>query len=347
MSYLGEAIFLDRSKDEFINKLISNKFTRYYILTDDNTSVNCLPVFTAFFKDKTEFHQINIPAGEEYKSIQTLEFIWQQMEDADRNSVLINLGGGVITDTGGLAASLFKRGMKFVNVPTTLLAMVDAAVGGKTGVNFHNLKNHIGLFSDAFMTYLNPEFFKTLPRNQYNSGIAEIIKIGFISDKNLYLQMESLNDMSVNQIIIERSVRAKINIVAKDKNEKSIRKLLNFGHTIGHAVESFTLDHWEVPLLHGEAIAFGMVVESYIAVKSGFLKDSEFENLMNLLKKVFIIKGWKKLNFKDILPYLIHDKKNLGKQLNFSLPVSVGKGVINQYPNPELVEDSFKIIGRL
>jgi 3-dehydroquinate synthase len=252
-----------------LNKyLFDNKTSKVFVLVDENTNEHCFSIFKDQIKTEIEGELIQIPAGESFKNIDTCIDIWNQLTEsgADRNSLLINLGGGVVTDMGGFVASTFKRGIKFINIPTTLLSMVDASVGGKTGIDFGVLKNQIGLFSNPEMVVIDSQYLTTVSEREIRSGMAEIIKYGLTYDIKLWNQIKSLEELENNILnsIINRSIEIKNTIVLKDPKEKSLRKILNFGHTLGHAIESYHLESEEKNnLTHGEAIAIGMITETF------------------------------------------------------------------------------------
>jgi len=298
-----------------------------FILVDENTRKLCLPLLPKF-----EHQIIEIQAGEKYKTLETCQSIWMQLlaQKADRKALIINLGGGVICDMGGFAASCYKRGLDFIHVPTTLLAMVDATIGGKTGIDLANEKNMIGLFSPAKAVFVDPKFLNTLAKRQLNSGKAEMIKHGLIaSDMHLENVFES---KVISDALIQESIGIKQYIVQQDPLEQSMRKSLNFGHTFGHAIESLALRNGD-DLLHGEAVAFGMIYALKLSAKyTGLNVTSAKENI----KKIEAIFGSYPLN-KEKLSQLIqlakNDKKNEGDQINFTLISSIGKFEINQALN--------------
>ena len=234
------------------------------ILLDENTRRHCLPLL-----ETKNAELLEIESGEKNKHIQTCTQLWKTLIDlgADRHSLLINLGGGVICDIGGFVASTFKRGIDFIHIPTTLLAQADASVGGKTGVDFANLKNQVGVFSNPKAVFVFPQFLDTLDERQLRSGFAEIIKHALIRDKTLWhtIQSVDVNDRSGLTDVISQSLQIKNDIVTDDPFEKGLRKILNFGHTIGHAVESVSLRQHKKQLLHGEAVAIGMICEAYLS----------------------------------------------------------------------------------
>lgn len=268
---------------------------------------------------------IVIKAGEQHKNLQTVQQIWETLiqHHADRNILLINIGGGVVTDLGGFAASTYKRGIRFIHIPTTLLAMVDAAIGGKTGIDFGGGKNQIGTFAEAEEVVVDPMFLNTLPRRELLSGLAEMIKYGFIADADL------LNlDLENYQQFIKRAGDLKREIVAKDPKEKDLRKVLNFGHTLGHAIESYCLPT-DAPLLHGEAVALGMGAALWLSVKQCGLDEKVLRDYEQRLPMLLAEtrKQLKEADVEPILAYLVYDKKNKGEKPQFVLLEAVGKPV--------------------
>ena len=300
--------------------------SKVFILTDENVAPFWLPE-VAYWLHCDPAIDIIIKPGEQHKNLQTVQRIWKTLmkHHADRNALLINLGGGAITDLGGFAASTYKRGIKFVNIPTTLLAMVDAAIGGKTGIDFGGGKNQIGTFAKAEEVLLDPVFLTTLPRRELFSGISEMMKYGFIADANL------LNVSLENyQQYIVRCGEIKREIVAKDLREKGLRKILNFGHTLGHAIESHSLTT-DTPLLHGEAVALGMAAALWLSVKQSGLDKKV---LQDYEKQLSMLLSEAEINLTDadvdpILDYLAMDKKNKNEQPQFVLLEDVGKPIMD------------------
>ncbi|MFA5299731.1 MAG: 3-dehydroquinate synthase, partial [Lutibacter sp.] len=243
-----------------------------FILVDQNTNNYCLSILLEALETVAEIEIIEIEAGEENKNLDTCTGVWNALTElgADRKSLMINLGGGVITDLGGFVASTFKRGIAFVNIPTTLLSMVDASVGGKTGVDLGVLKNQIGLFSDPEMVLIDTHYLETISDRELRSGLAEIIKYGITYDIRLWNEINNFKEINIGAIskLIHRSIEIKNEVVTKDPKEKGLRKVLNFGHTLGHAIESYFLESEDKEnLTHGEAIAIGMVTEAFISQK--------------------------------------------------------------------------------
>ena len=313
--------------------------SQVFILTDENVAPFWLPE-VAYGLNCEKAVEIVIKPGEQYKNLQTVQRIWKTLMKyhADRNALLVNLGGGVITDLGGFAASTYKRGIKFINIPTTLLAMVDAAIGGKTGIDFGGAKNQIGTFAEAEEVLVDPVFLSTLSRREILSGWAEMLKYGFIADANLLK-----SNLENYQQFISRCGEIKREIVAQDPTEKGLRKVLNFGHTLGHAIESHCLTT-DYPLLHGEAVALGMLGALWLSVKQcgmheQILKDYE-KKLPQLLSETEI--ALSDADIQPIMDYLVHDKKNKGEKPQFVLLEAVGKPVWDVEVEPTLVKQSLE-----
>ncbi len=306
---------------ETLSKLNVSKYSKIGILVDENTKEFCLPLLSEI----KESVIIEIKSGEENKNIDSCNLIWEALTKNcfDRNSLLINLGGGVIGDMGGFCASTYKRGIDFIQVPTTLLAMVDASVGGKLGVDFNGLKNQVGLFSNPKSVIINPEFLQTLPENQLKSGFAEVIKHALTSDKNLWKEIISVpfNEMNWGGII-ETSINIKNKIVLSDPYEKGERKKLNFGHTFGHAIESYYLQKG-TPILHGEAIFMGIILETELSS----LSVSEKNDIKNYILSNFSLPYTPSKS--NLLNFLRNDKKNFEEKINFSLLEGIGNCTIN------------------
>ena len=296
--------------------------SQVFILTDENVAPFWLPE-VAHWLHCDSATDIVIKPGEQHKNLQTVQRIWKTLmkHQADRNALLVNLGGGVISDLGGFAASTYKRGIKFVNVPTTLLAMVDAAIGGKTAIDFGGAKNQIGTFAEAEEVLVDPVFLTTLLRRDILSGLSEMLKYGFIADtKMLEANLENY------QHFILRAGEIKREIVAKDPYESGLRKILNFGHTFGHAIESHSLTT-DNPLLHGEAVALGMAAALWLSMKQCGLDETV---LKGYEKQLPMLLSEAELNLtgsdvEPIMTYLIHDKKNKGEKPQFVLLEAIGR----------------------
>jgi len=330
-------------------KKSANKFTdfkRIIIITDENVEQLCLPVFKSKLPLVKIDGVITIASGEDNKSISQLIYIWEELTklNADRDDLIINLGGGIVTDIGGMAAATFKRGLKFINFPTTLLGMVDAAIGGKTGIDFDGFKNQVGLFVNPVCVIIDPIFLVTLDEIQWQSGFAEVLKYGLILDRELWQKLEgrNYNDDDINwNLVIIKAAKDKIDIVRFDTLEKGIRKNLNFGHTIGHALESYYLKS-ENPVTHGMAIAAGMICEAWISSKMFNIECTQLNVIVNMLDKNF-----HRFNLSiDEIPVLMklmkQDKKVRGNKQNFSLLRKLGKAVHEIEVSNELIIESLE-----
>ena len=346
--YIGNNVLSELS--EYLNKPEFNN-SKIFILTDENTIKHCLPVLSSSvpqFLSSSNIETLEIKSGEKNKTLQTSEYLWKQLisKKAQRDSLFINLGGGVITDLGGFVASAFNRGIKFINIPTTLLSQVDASVGGKTGVDLDNIKNQIGFFSNPLAVFIFPEFLDTLPQRELLSGYAEVIKHALILDSNYWLnlklktQSSKLNNIKDWTEIIYTSVEIKNKIVINDPLEQNIRKKLNFGHTVGHAIESLFLIKEKYPLLHGEAIAIGMICESYLSYKKAGLTEKELEEITSYILSIYQHYHIDINNTKQLTDIMQHDKKNIQKALNFTLISKIGSSVIDQNCSEEEVIES-------
>ncbi len=326
-----------------INTYLSeNELTKIFILVDENTIEDCLPKFLEQIDIDIDFEIIEIESGENYKNIETCIGIWETLTDlgADRKSLMINLGGGVITDMGGFVASTFKRGIKFINIPTTLLSMVDASVGGKTGVDLGVLKNQVGMFSNPEMVLIDSQYLLTLSEREIRSGMAEILKYGLTYDVKLWDESKEFNALNISTIdrIIYRSIEIKNIIVQEDPKEYGLRKILNYGHTLGHAIESYHLESENKEnLTHGEAIAIGMITEAFISHK---LFDFPLDTLKEIKSKIIAIYGKLALDKSDYAPImdlLKHDKKNTNGDVNFVLLSDLEKFNFNCKVSEDLI----------
>ena len=313
--------FQDKGYEQLSKLIERKKYSTLFILVDENTFEHCYPKFIQNFKTTKSLEMIKITSGEINKNLETCIRVWNAITElgGDRKSLLITLGGGVITDLGGFVASCFKRGIDFVNIPTTLLSMVDASVGGKTGVDLGVLKNQIGVFSNPEMVLIDTEYLTTVSEREIKSGMAEIIKYGLTYDIKLFNKIKQYKSLNISDLIF-RSIEIKNNVVQQDPKEQNIRKILNFGHTLGHAIESFFLESENKKnLTHGEAIAIGMVCESYLSSKLlgfSFEKVTEIKNvILTIYDKTTLLKD----DFHKIMELLKHDKKNINGQVNFVL----------------------------
>nr|WP_314835344.1 3-dehydroquinate synthase [uncultured Flavobacterium sp.] len=323
------------------------KYSNLFIIVDSCTNEFCLPKFLPYLETELTIEIIEFDAGEANKNIDTCVEIWKVLTElgADRKSLVINLGGGVVTDLGGFVSSTFKRGIDFIHIPTTLLSMVDASVGGKNGVDLGNLKNQIGVINVPKMVLIDTQYLETVPQNEMRSGLAEMLKHGLIYDKAYWEQFLDLKaiDFADFDALIYRSVEIKNEIVKQDPTEKNIRKSLNFGHTLGHAIESYFLENEnKTTLLHGEAIAVGMILESYIALKKDFINEAEYFQIKSAIKSIYNDIIFEENDIEPILELLIHDKKNEFGTIQFALIEGIGKIKINQLVENELILAAFQ-----
>lgn len=319
-----------------------NQYGRIFILVDENTKLHCLPLLSLSLPDEKIF-VIEIPSGESHKNIQTAIHIWQSMmtNQAGRRDLTINLGGGVIGDMGGFCASTFKRGMDFIQIPTTLLAQVDASIGGKLGIDFESVKNSIGLFKNPNAVCIDPAFLKTLPQRELRSGFAEIIKHSLIADEKEWekiLQLSAISPETVTPFIIP-SILVKQSIVQEDPFEKGIRKILNFGHTIGHAIESYALKNNQ-SLLHGEAVAIGMICEAYLSYLQADFPKSSLTKLKNLIFQHYDKYELDPNTYPELLKIMYQDKKNEDHRINFTMLKQAGKALFNQFADETAIIES-------
>jgi 3-dehydroquinate synthase len=326
--------------------LKENKYSNLFIIVDNNTNEFCLPKFLPFLETDLTIEIIEFEAGEHNKNIETCVQIWNVLTElgADRKSLVLNLGGGVVTDLGGFVASTFKRGIDFIHIPTTLLSMVDASVGGKNGVDLGNLKNQIGVINVPKMVLIDTQYLDTSPQNEMRSGLAEMLKHGLIYDAAYWKQFLDLKaiDFADFDELIYRSVEIKNEIVTQDPTEKNIRKALNFGHTLGHAIESYFLENEnKTTLLHGEAIAVGMILESYISWNKNLINEEEYFQIKSTIKTIYDDIVFEENDIEPILELLIHDKKNEYGNIQFALIEGIGKIKINQSVENELILKAF------
>lgn len=327
--------------------LAQRKYSGILILADENTQVLCYPLIQPFLPD----HIVcEIPSGEKYKNLDTCVRIWEMLTNAafDRKGLVINLGGGVIGDMGGFVASTYKRGIDFIQVPTTLLSQVDASVGGKLGVDFQGYKNHIGLFCEPQAVVIWPEFLDTLSRRELLSGMGEVIKHHLIADREGWNSLKISTEVySLNiDTLIRHSIKIKSEIVEADPFEKGLRKALNFGHTIGHAIESRFLetDH---PLLHGEAIAIGMIAESWISHQEGLITAAELDEIVGFIVTLYGRHEISESFFPAICALALNDKKNQSGKILCTLLDGIGKVRYDSEIRKTQIEDSLNFYNNL
>jgi len=344
------SVFVTKDITKEINRFLKankKKYSKIFIFVDDNTLKFCYPQLVEKIPFFEHAEIIEIDNGEENKTIEVCVQIWSALSEygADRKSLFVNLGGGVIGDMGGFIASTFKRGMDFINIPTTLLSQVDASVGGKVGVDMNHLKNEIGVFNNPAAVFVNPNFLTTLDKRQILSGFAEIIKHALIADRHYWEKVKSLDFANFDFFdeLIKTSIYIKNTIVLEDPKEIGIRKVLNFGHTIGHAIETFSLEQEnKKQLLHGEAIAIGMICEAYLSHQICKLSLAELQEITQ-----FIFNKYKAVKFDmedshRLIELMKHDKKNENGEIIFSLLSSIGKCEINKKVKPDIIIESLK-----
>lgn len=312
----------------FIKGLAPSKL---FFLVDENTHEYCLPTLLANLETEIPFEILEIEAGEEMKTIETAAQLWQILAEfeADRKSLIINLGGGVITDLGGFVASTYKRGIPFINIPTSLLAMCDASIGGKTGIDHSFLKNIVGTFALPLKIFYYPNFLKTLPFSELRSGFAEMLKHGLIANHNHWEQLIAIDTLSPEHIAphIGTSMEIKQRVVNEDFKEENIRKTLNFGHTIGHALESLFIQNGK-PIPHGEAVALGMIFETELSHLEDLISKEKAEFIISQIKKFYPYINIPFTN-EDILSLMVNDKKNTNGNINFSLITDMGNCIFD------------------
>jgi 3-dehydroquinate synthase len=342
ISSTGYNVVFDDSLAELGEFIAASGYSKILILVDRNTSEYCLPELQAALPDLRDYDVIEVDPGEENKNIDYCVGIWKMMIDfgADRQSLLINLGGGVVTDIGGFAASTFKRGIDFVQVPTTLLAQVDASVGGKTGIDMDGVKNIIGTFAQPKAVFISTRFLQTLDYRQRVSGFAEVIKHGLIKDAGFYQRVKNLDVIALNATHIQHSVGIKNEVVTQDPTEKGLRKILNFGHTIGHAIEGYSLANDTEPLLHGEAIAIGMICEGYLSRQLNGLSDAALQDLTGTFLRHFPVYRYEPSRYDALIDLMKNDKKNAGDQIGFALLNSIGSCDYNVFVDEPAIRES-------
>lgn len=321
------------------------KYSKTIIICDENTIIHCLPKLIISCPELADSEIIELESGEEHKTIETCIQVWGAFTDIgiDKKSLVINLGGGVITDLGGFVASTYKRGVDFINIPTTLLSMADASVGGKTGIDFNGIKNHIGTFSVPKGIFINPVFLQTLPARHINNGFAEIIKIAIVTDIRFWNKLKKIKTHQAfcNEDVIVKAIDLKNTVVKKDLKEKNSRKKLNFGHTIGHAIESAFINS-KKDILHGEAIVAGMIIELEIALVQKTINKKQYSEVVNYLTIIYKKIKLNSVLIKQIIELIKHDKKNIGDNIYFSLPKGIGDYELNSSVNEDAILKALK-----
>jgi 3-dehydroquinate synthase len=325
-SRMNQSVTIAPISESLPDFLGSANYSKVVVIADNNTKKHCYPSLKAFLPKHSV---VTVPSGEANKTLATCEKIWQGMtnEELDRHALVINIGGGVIGDMGGFCAAVYKRGIDFIQVPTTLLSQVDASVGGKLGVDFQGFKNHLGVFNIPKSVLIDPRFLNTLPEREIRSGFAEIIKHCLIADAAKWDEIRQKDFERQNwQDLIAHSVKIKQQVVEEDPTEKGLRKILNFGHTLGHAVETCFLNKTaNQRLYHGEAIAIGMIMESYLSFERKMITQ---DTLSDIEEFIFATYGKVKISPQDIeeiIGLTKQDKKNRGKEVRFSLLKGAGQ----------------------
>lgn len=333
---------------DFLGTFLKEKdYSKIFIITDSNCHEYCVPRFLAHLPTKIPFEIIEVDNGESSKTIETCISIWQVLTElgADRNSVIINVGGGVVTDLGGFIASTFKRGIDHIQIPTSLLGMVDASIGGKTGIDLDGIKNQIGTFTSPKMIVIDAAYLDTLEARELRAGYAEMLKHALIYDVNYWDILKDTANIDLNDLesLIYHSVHIKNEIVAQDPEEKGIRKCLNFGHTLGHALESYFLyaDDKE-SILHGEAVAMGMILETYLSWRKGRIDEDLYKDIKSVIFSIFpkVILSTEDIN--GVKEWLKHDKKSVKNIVHFVLLKGIGSFEINQHVDEQLIDKAFE-----
>ena len=330
-------------KTELAEAITECEHDRIFVLVDETTNKLCWALVKDYLCLK-DAQTIVIGATDRRKNLETLVHVWESLQQgkATRHSLLINLGGGMVTDLGGFAASTYKRGINFINIPTTLLAMVDASVGGKTGINFGGLKNEIGVFNDAEFVLLDTNWLRTLDEANIRSGYAEMLKHGLIADETMWAELINFNlaqpDLRQLASMLNKSVRIKERIVAEDPHEKGIRKALNLGHTFGHAFESWAMKRQ--PILHGYAVAFGLIAELYLATTQTDFPTERMRQTVNFIRAYYGSLPITCNDYPELIELMHHDKKNRGNEINVTLLGGIGDIRIDQTITEEDIKEA-------
>ena len=317
------------------------RYEGWMLVIDDHTNSDCLPLFTEKFGERPKRTHI-IHSGDHNKTLERCSSIWTKLTEikAGRNFALISLGGGMVSDITGFAAACYKRGIDYINIPTSLLAMVDAAHGGKTGVNYKNLKNQVGVFHMPALVLMDLDYLQFLSPADLNSGCAEILKHAILADESEWRKLKDREEIEKSddlKDVLRRSVEIKYEFVRKDPVERGERKVLNFGHTIGHSFESYSHEKLPVGISHGEAVAAGMIVESAISADLGLLPEDVYEEIAASLKARFKLFQIDESDLNEVMSYVRHDKKNIDGKFNFTLIKGIGKPVIDQIVEPNTI----------
>jgi 3-dehydroquinate synthase len=339
-------LFSDRPSEDLSKLLVQKHYSKTVVLVDENTRKFCLPLL---FDDLSSLHVIEVSSGEEHKNLDTCQRIWSKMTELalDRHAIMVVVGGGVLGDMGGFCAATYKRGIDFVLIPTTLLAQVDASIGGKLGIDFQSFKNHIGVFQQPILTLLHTGFLKTLPLAELRSGFAEVIKHCLISDPKMWKEIstKSLEDLAWKDLV-EHSVVFKALVTSEDPKEKGLRKILNAGHTIGHAVESYLLEAGR-RILHGEAIAIGLIAEGYIAAEKGLLAKKDFHEITSYIIKIYGKILLKDDDVRESSGLAVQDKKNRDNRILCVLLNGIGNAKWDEEITVDQIRESLHYYQKL
>ncbi len=324
-----------------------SRYSAIFILVDENTHQYCLPKLMSKLAVTISVKTIKIKAGEQYKNMETCLSVWRELSQlgADGKSLLINLGGGVVTDLGGFTASTFKRGIDFINIPTTLLGIVDASIGGKTGVNVDGLKNEIGVIKQPKLIVADGHYLETLSERHIKNGFAEMLKHGLIADKKYWEELSKLSNLKIENLerFIQKSIEIKNDIVLQDPTEQNLRKTLNFGHTLGHAIESYFLEEKNLEtLLHGEAIAIGLILEGFISTELENFPKEQLHQIKSVVSRFFSTIIFSKEDIQHIITLVKHDKKNSYGKTNVVLLKTIGEPVLDRQVNVDLLTAAFQ-----
>ncbi|MEJ6793217.1 MAG: 3-dehydroquinate synthase [Lacinutrix sp.] len=341
-------IHFNNSRYKYVNDhLKTSNYSKVFILCDTNTNIDCVPFFLANIDADIAYDILEIDPGEESKNLDICLGLWEALSEygADRKSVIINIGGGVVTDLGGFVASTFKRGIDFINIPTSLLAMVDASIGGKTGIDLGHLKNQIGVINTPELIVVDSAFLGTLPQLEMRSGLAEMLKHGLIFDENYWNKIQDLSKSTIEDLdeLIYESIIIKKTIVEQDPKEQGLRKTLNYGHTLGHAIESYFMEHDNKErLLHGEAVAIGVILANYLSVKYCGFSEEKNTSIKHVIKAIYGHVEINEVDYAPIIDLLKYDKKNENGNVNFVLLEAIGKPKTDCIVENESIVEAFK-----
>jgi 3-dehydroquinate synthase len=342
----GHAVLLGADALQEMQQVLAGSGAECFILGDTNTLRHCLPELLAHVPALRNSATISVEAGEASKDIAVCQDIWQHLiaSAADRQVILVNLGGGVVTDLGGFIAATYKRGIRCVHVPTSLLGMVDAAIGGKTGIDLAGVKNVVGAFHDPLGVYVHVPFLKSLGKRELLNGLAEMIKHGLVRDADHWeaITTAPLHDLDALAPLVQRSAAIKAEVVRQDPREKDLRKVLNFGHTIGHAVEAHSWEGSQRPLLHGEAVAFGMVCATYISWRMDMLDREAHDRIIRQLFELYKPYALESTDHHRIIELMRNDKKNASGEFRFTLLTGIGSAEVDVPVTAAQVQDALE-----